>query len=252
MQLTTKGLVLREVKTGEADRILSILTPDFGVISAAARGSMRPKSKLFSSTGLFCYSEFTLFESRTMYRVNEAQPLEVFFGLRQDVACISLATYIAEMLQILSPAGEEAETLLRLALNSLHVLAEGKLPPSVVKPVFELRALSESGFMPDVVACDNCGTYEGEFFRFGPHHGTLLCENCATEKGREVNLDAAALAAFRHIVFSEPSRVFSFKLSQKSAVLLRQASEEFTLCHLDYPPKSLSFLKTMLLEEGGN
>ena len=60
-QLTTMGLVLRATKTGEADRVLSILTPQQGVISAMAKGSLRLKSKLFSGTGLFCYSEFTLF-----------------------------------------------------------------------------------------------------------------------------------------------------------------------------------------------
>ena len=55
MQVATTGLVLRQVKVGEADRILTILTPDLGVISASARGSLRMKSALFSATGLFCY-----------------------------------------------------------------------------------------------------------------------------------------------------------------------------------------------------
>ena len=60
-RLTTMGLVVRATKTGEADRALSILTPGHGVISAMAKGSLRLKSKLFSGTGLFCYSEFLLF-----------------------------------------------------------------------------------------------------------------------------------------------------------------------------------------------
>ena len=58
MQVATTGLVLRQVKVGEADRILTILTPDLGVVSASARGSLRMKSALFSATGLFCYSSF--------------------------------------------------------------------------------------------------------------------------------------------------------------------------------------------------
>ena len=53
-QVKTKGIVLREVKTGESDRILTILTPDSGMISAAAKGAQRLKSKLFAATGLFC------------------------------------------------------------------------------------------------------------------------------------------------------------------------------------------------------
>ena len=77
-QIKTKGIVLREVKTGESDRILTILTPALGVISASAKGSQRLKSKLFAATGLFCYSEFILFEGKTMYLVDEATPIEVF------------------------------------------------------------------------------------------------------------------------------------------------------------------------------
>ena len=65
MQLVTPGLVLREVKVGESDRILTILTPEHGVLSCTAKGSLRLKSKLFSACGLFCYSEFTLFAGRT-------------------------------------------------------------------------------------------------------------------------------------------------------------------------------------------
>ena len=72
MQTTTMGLVLRATKTGEADRVLSVLTPA-GIVSAIAKGSLRLKNRLHSATGLFCYSEFTLFEGKTMFMVEEAE-----------------------------------------------------------------------------------------------------------------------------------------------------------------------------------
>ena len=62
----TMGLVLKETRYREADRILTILTPKLGVITAMAANSLRLKSKLFSACGLFCYSEFTLVP-RTQY-----------------------------------------------------------------------------------------------------------------------------------------------------------------------------------------
>ena len=68
----TTGLVLKETRYKESDRILTILTPELGVISAAAQSSLRLKSKLFSACGLFCYSEFTLAPGRNMYTVREA------------------------------------------------------------------------------------------------------------------------------------------------------------------------------------
>ena len=62
----TLGLVLKETRYKESDRILTILTPGLGVISASAQSSLRLKSKLFSACGLFCYSEFTLVPGRNM------------------------------------------------------------------------------------------------------------------------------------------------------------------------------------------
>ena len=87
--------MLRATKTGEADRVLSILTPDLGVISAIAKGSLRLKSKLFSATGLFCYSEFTLFEGKTMYVVDAAGVKEVFWGVHQSVEGMALGMYLS-------------------------------------------------------------------------------------------------------------------------------------------------------------
>ena len=81
MQTATTGLVLRQVKVGEADRIITILTPELGVVSASARGSLRMKSALFSATGLFCYSEFTLSSGRSHYFVDNAQVKKVFHGI---------------------------------------------------------------------------------------------------------------------------------------------------------------------------
>ena len=85
MQIATTGLVLRQVKVGEADRILTILTPDLGVISASARGSLRMKSPLFSATGLFCYSEFSLSSGRSHFFVDAAQIKKVFHGVSATV-----------------------------------------------------------------------------------------------------------------------------------------------------------------------
>lgn len=245
MNHTVKGLVLREVKTGESDRILTLLTGQ-GIISAVARGAMRPKSKLFSATSLFCYSEFTLFEGRSLYRVNEASVLEVFFGLRNSVQAISAATYFAELVQIMHPSGTEAETLLRLTLNSFYLMAQGKRDICYIKAVYEIRLLTESGFLPDLLACRDCGKYEAAQFYFDARQGFLLCPDCCAKRDIAPNIDNAALAALRHIALVEDSRLFHFTLAPASLLLLAQIAEDYICYSLDYPPKSLAFLKAVM------
>jgi len=245
-QTKTTGVVLREVKTGESDRILTILTPEFGVISAAAKGSQRLKNKLFAATGLFCYSEFVLFAGKTMYTVDEATPIEVFFGLRESVEGMSLAMYLAELMGTLAPEGEEAAVQLRLLLNSLALICRGKRDLRQIKVVCELRALSQAGYMPDLVACADCGCYESGAFAFDLQQGTLLCADCAARRQKTLNLSCAGLAAMRHILYSEDDKIFNFTLEDDALRQLSQLMTAYTVQQLDHPFRSLDFLQTVL------
>ena len=229
MQIVTPALVLREVKVGEADRILLLLTPEQGLISASAKGSLRLKSRLFSGCGLFCYSEFTLYEGRTMYRVDEAQVKNTFFGLRESVEGMALAMYLAELTAALAPTGKEAEALLRLLLNSLYLLSENKRPLSQIKAV-----------------------YEGGPFYLDPEEGSLLCGDCAAKAGKTPNLDPASLTALRHIALVEDKRVFNFSLADASMQKLARVTERYALCQLDKPLKSLDFLRSVWPQETAN
>lgn len=245
-RLTTMGLVLRATKTGEADRALSILTPGHGVVSAMAKGSLRMKSKLASGTGLFCYSEFVLFEGRSMYAVDAASPQEVFWGLHQSVEGMALAMYLAEFAGALAPAGEEAGPVLRLLLNCFYYLSEHKRPPRLIKAIFELRALSGAGFMPNLVACDDCVKYEGGPFCFDVQRGVLYCAACAAKRGMSPNLDASALAAMRHIVYAPDEKLFAFTLSDESTRALGAVAERYVMQCIDRPFQSQEFLQTVL------
>lgn len=99
--IVTPGLVLKETRYKESDRILTILTPELGVISASAQSSLRLKNKLFSACGLFCYSEFVLLPGRNMYTIREAEVRNVFHGISSPVgesaAAIS-ARYMARLI----------------------------------------------------------------------------------------------------------------------------------------------------------
>ena len=246
MQIATTGLVLKQVKVGEADQILTLLTPDLGVVSASARGSLRLKNKLFSASGLFCYSEFTLTSGRSHYFVESAQFKKGFYGVSETVEGMSLAAYLAEVALALSPAPPEAEPQLRLLLNCLYMIGAKRMPLRQLKAIYELRAMSMAGYQPDLLACAGCGKYEGGDFYFDPVEGRLLCAGCADRARHIPNLDAGALHALRHICLVEDKKVFSFTLAPASLTNLARVSEQYTLAHLEHGLKSLDFLKTVL------
>ena len=252
MRTTTPGLVLREVKFRESDRMLTILTPQ-GVVSASAKGSLRLKSKLFSACGLFCYSDFTFFEGRSgSYSVDEAQVKEVFFGLRSSVEGLALAMYLAELAATLQPTGAEAAGILRLLLNTLYLLSETKKDPRQIRAVAELRLLSLAGYMPNIVMCADCGRYEGGGFHLDVQGGQLLCADCAAAKGLQPNLNAAALAALRHVLLSEDKLLPKYNPAPRAITMTAISAISFVFTMLFFllatlfssPIKNSPFLST--------
>lgn len=145
MRLTTQGIVLRETNYKEADKILTVLTRDLGKRTVKARGCRRKNSKLTAASQLLVYSEMTLYERGEFITLNEADPLEQFWSVRQDLEDLALASYFAEVTEATAQEGEAVPELLSLLLNSLYALDTLKKPRALVKAAFELKLLCLTG-----------------------------------------------------------------------------------------------------------
>ncbi len=246
MQIKTRGLALKHRNIGENDRIVTYLTGDLGVIEACARGVKSVRSQLSGPTQLLSYAELCLFKGKQPYYIlDSAGTINSFYSLRLDVAKLALAGYFAELTCCISPGLENAPDFLRLLLNTLHLLQEEKFSLPLLKSIFELRALSVGGFMPNLVGCAVCGEYEKPGMVFFPLEGILVCGECfpASPYNREDvlrhALPAPVLAAMRRIVFSELDRLFSFRLSGASLEQLSRITEGYVLLHTEGKFKSL-------------
>ena len=245
MQINTDGIVIKEMNIGETDRIVTILTRDLGVVKASARGSRRLKSPLSSATQLFCLSRFTFFKGRDLYIINSADSISNFYHLRTDLIKLSIAQYFAEISAFLAPENENADDFLRLILNALHLLIKNDRPPDIIKAAFELRLLSLAGYQPDIAACRNCGVFEGDVMYLLTKSGQLVCENCKPVNEPYVAMNKGVLTAFRHIIYSEFDRIFSFNLPQESIKLLTYATQSYLLTHLERVPQTLEFYNSL-------
>ncbi len=247
MQISTEGVVLRARDIDEADRALTILTKERGVVSAFANGSKRLKSKLMASTQTFAYSRFQIYKGRDHYTVDHAETITVFYGIRNDVDRLALAGYLCELAQSLAPEEEEAEGFLRLLLNCLHFLDRGSRDPQLLKALFELRALGLAGYMPNLIGCDICGCFEAEQMYFYINSAKIVCENCAKMPFTEqvVGLSPAVLTAMRYIIYSDFEKLFLFSLAKPSQSSLAQVSETYTLFRIGHSFKTLEFLKSL-------
>jgi DNA repair protein RecO (recombination protein O) len=249
MQIKTDGLIVRDLNVGEDDRIVTILTRGKGIVKASARGARRVKSRFSTATRLLCYSDFTLFKGRDIYIIDNAQPIEFFLGVDKNLEGLALAQYFAQLCAYLAPQEEPAELFLRLMLNALNFIQTGKRPLALIKAAFELRILTMTGYMPDIVACASCGAYESQAMSFNPMTGTILCSDCQKDMPSDGKtkyiLSKGALAAMRHIAYSDFEKVFSFTLPQPGLSQLCAAVEQYMLCQVERSFPTLEFYNTI-------
>ncbi len=240
VKITAPGLVIREQNIGEADKLITVLTAKYGLVRAFSRGAKKTKSKKLAATALLSYSDFTFSKSRDAFSVEEALIKEVFFELRSDVQKMALAQYFCELAYEFCEEDFESEEILRLFLNSLWLLKEGKKSPAFIKAVTELRLMSLSGYMPDLVACDKCGEYETEYMYFDFESGKLYCKNCVPSNFCKC-ISISVVTAMRYVSFSDFDKIFSFSLNDTSLEVFRDVCEEYLLNKTQRKFKTLEF-----------
>lgn len=250
--LTVKGLVIRTVDIKESDRFLNIFTEEMGMVSAYAQGARSYKSRKMAATNQFCYGTFVLMQKADKYWVKEAELIESFFDIRHTVEGLALAAYIVDILSFVTVTEPEND-LLRLALNSLYAIANKRYELDKIKAAFEIRALSIIGYMPDVLACRECGEERGDFY-LDVIGGNIECKDCHA-KVPDVEpqltdpadarviciLSESAKIALGYCIYSPIEKILSFKIPDEDMRLFTRAAEEYLLNQLERSFNTLEF-----------
>ena len=253
MYLTVRAIVLRVSDYNDRDALLTVLTQNYGKLTIKARGLRRKNSPLIAPCQLLAYGEFTLFEYQGKYTINEARALELFQGLRRELALLSLGSYFAQVTELISQEDMPNPELQSLLLNSLYALDTLKKPRTLVKAAFELRLLTLTGYEPLLEGCAVCGQPEPDQARLHLSQGVLCCAGCRGKLGGGVSmpLSPAALAAARHIVLGSPKKLFSFSLSPAGLTQLGQAAEAFLMTQFERGFRTLDYYKQLQQYDGG-
>ena len=247
MHLKTPALVLRVTDYKDHDALLTLLSPNHGKLTVKARGLRRKNSPLVAPCQLLAYGEFTLFEYRGQYTVNEAHSIELFTSLRRDLCKLSLGTYFAQVSELISQEDLPNPELLSLLLNCLYGLSRLDIPEMKVKAVFELRAACLAGYTPDLFGCHICGRQDPE--RFDLSQGQLECHSCRHmgASGIRMPVTASALEAMRYICYCDPKKLFAFQVGQQTMENIADVSEAYLTTQLERGFSTLDFYKSLLI-----
>lgn len=246
MYLTIQGIVLRVTDYNDRDALLTVLSRNHGKFTVKARGLRRKNSPLIAPCQLLAYGEFTLFEYRGQYTVNEAHSIELFQNLRYDLTKLSLGTYFAQVTEVLSQEDMPTPELQSLLLNCLHALSKLDLPEDKIKAVFELRAACLAGYTPDLFGCHICGSQNPQ--RFDLSAGQLECTGCRSGgSGIRMPVTPGILEAMRYICLCDPKKLFSFQIGEDSMQQLSALSEAYLTTQLERGFSALDFYKSLMI-----
>ncbi len=246
MYLTVEAIVLRVTDYNDRDALLTVLTREHGKLTVKARGLRHKNSPLVAPCQLLAFGEFTLFEYRGMYTVNEAHSIELFQNLRRDLTKLSLGTYFAQVCEVISQEDLPNPELLALLLNSLYGLSKLNLPENQVKAALELRVACLAGYTPDLTGCHACGNEMPD--RFDLSAGQLECSGCGRgEGGIRLPLNPSILQAMRYICMCASKKLFAFSLGEDNMEKLAGISEAYLATQLERGFSTLDFYKSLLI-----
>lgn len=246
MYQTLLGLVLRVTEYNDRDVLLTLLTKEHGRITVKARGARRKNSSLAVSCQLLVLSEFTLFEYRDMYVVNDAHVKEMFQGLRLDICKLALATYMVQVVDLISQEDSPSMQLQPLILNCLYAMSSLNLPNDKVKAVFELRCACLAGFMPDL-GDELPANFENVFFDISDGCFVFGNEGRFLSGGIRMPISAGIAEAMRYICYCDPKRIFGFDLNDDAMAGLSQITEAYLATQLEQGFSSLDFYKSLFV-----
>lgn len=256
----TQGIILRQTKLGEFDKIVTIYTPEFGKLRAVAKGACRPKSKLGGSVEPLTHSLLLLAKGRNLDIITQTQTINGFLALKNDLWRMACGLYILDLVDSFTVEGSDNRPLFDLLLDTLHQLSEPHSNETILR-YFELHLLHHLGYRPQLRRCVSCDLPLRPVTNFfSPSKGGLLCPLCNSEETQRCQqvgtspprptlpVSVEALKVLRLWQESDYPRAKRVKVKRELSSELEQLLHEYISHILQRQLKSLDWLREVKKE----
>jgi DNA repair protein RecO (recombination protein O) len=259
----SEGIVLRRSDFGEADRLLTVFTPERGKLRVIAKGARKPSSRKSGHVELFCHSKFLLAVGRELDIVTQAETIEPFQGLREDLLPTTYAYYLAELADAFTGERDENRALFTLLKDALGWLSgagqvaveEGGPGPadalSLLARYYELHLLSLVGYQPQLFVCVGCRErLEPRTNYMSPAEGGVLCPRCGYDRVGTLELSLNALKVLRFLQTRDWATCRLLRLTPASHAEVERTMNDYITYYLERKLKSVDFLERLRRQMG--
>ena len=176
---STSALVLRRAEWRDYDRMVTLITPEYGRMEAVARGCRKPRSPLINAAEPFTCGEYQILRVHDRNTISQCRITDDFFALRSDYDRLTHGAYWLRLLEEVVVEGEPCEALFQMTLRALTYLTHSDLPPSLLTAMFEMQLWRMTGFAPNMEECVVCrAPASGATLRFDARRGGCVCAVC--------------------------------------------------------------------------
>jgi len=250
--IETEALILRSVDFGESDRILHLLTPGSGRLTAIAKGARRSVRRFGGTLDLFNHLRVQVdFGRKTaMARLDQARLIGSFEPLRVDPGRFALGCYLLELFDRLAPEGgnrSDSRRLFDFLLDALRTIAVWE-PSLRLRTLLELRALDALGLRPELRDCVRCGEPAGRNAEVDFHvaDGGAVCGACAPRIEGLLRVHLGTLRALEQGLRLDFDRLHRLGMGGRSLDEAQRLMSRFQRFHVGVELRSERFLDRIL------
>ena len=243
--IVVTGMVLKTAPIGEYDKRVVILTREVGKISAFAKGARRPNSSLIGAVNPFSFGQFTLYEGRTAYSIQQAVITNYFSELREDVESAYYGMYFLEFADYYGREFNDETQMLKLLYQTMRALVKRSIRYPLLRYIYELKAVCINGEAPQVSHCITCGDQERPMV-FSALKGGIVCSECRQQIQDAQQISESTLYTLQYIVGSSIEKLYTFTVSEEVFTELKAIVEYYISIYVEKEFKSLEILKTLI------
>lgn len=240
------AIILRHANWGEADRLVTLYTREQGKMRAIAKGARKITSRKAGHLEPFTQVKLQLARGRDLFIVTQADTLDAYQPLRENLVLTGYASYLVELLdRFVYEEGSANPTLFRLLADSLKRLADGEDTWLAVR-YYEMRLLDFLGFRPQLLKCANCGREikpEDQFFSFSL--GGVICLRCGQGLPHLKSISVETLKYLRHFQRSSYGEAARARPSAEVRAETENLMQAYFTYLLERELNSPGFLKTV-------
>ena len=238
MYIDTEGIILRHIKTVNNRRMILIFTKKYGKISAGTSISENGKNKSTLAMKPFTHGKYNMYKNGDYFNVTGAETIKSYYKIGENIDKYMYSSYVLEFTEKLLPENVAQPSLFNLLCDFLVEMEKRKKKYATLVVAYEIKAIKEMGYMPELDNCVHCGTKDDLIF-FDVKNGGVTCKNCGTKIIARCNdsliyeIGLGIIDILKYFIRNPLINLERLALDEKSLKILRKILNDYSKYHLD-------------------